>query len=1096
MTHFSKPMRKTYSRITLSMLFMLVALFVGCYGSAETGPIRPEKTVSQAEREAGQKANEAEMRERTHVEVLPSFRERIKFRPAEALFYMMDKIADGETDMPKQEYGDICRANRNNPSPFNVTNRSSRQRMTSAFRDILPTTSKTNVTNADVTYQRGPQNYQQLIEAQISFLNLGVNHFRESTTLEIPKEIRSEAADHIARCIRLYHEDRAETDWNGLHEDHQKLWGRCKLLKRDPLFLATETLLLIANSSASKTKYITQMARIRFAFSDYPARIPAYFEGVWTLKSTSTDDDFLSQLCQYQTTITYWINSDLRAKPEEHHLVNLYLSQACDRFAQFKDIKLLEKTEGVIASNVDLPTWIRDYNRGYIAFKKGWIYRGGGFANTVEEKQWELFRKQMRSAETLFIRAHEANRYDSNAAEQLASIAKTGESDKSLEEWFAEAIKRSPNKLTPYLTALGQLYPQWGGSADAMIDFSLQYYESDSDESDLPKLPLQCFWSIKNGAYFSDEADRIAALNSPRLLEACMKAADKLGGRDHANYAGRVRSKNFFQTAKLVFAIRANDEQNIKTLLGELKDDLNTDAIGLFSGSIDSFNTALAKYQIDVGEYREEAAKIAEIRDLTYPERIKRHNELKTICDGVLRNNISSAEENFFKSALEQSSLERQFEAGESVQLTFEPTFTNWRFKNRNQIKFVSENTITIDNRKDPYDYRAEHVADFPHAKEVSFEIDLPVTEFVTEESLKPGEDFVAALTAHRQFIDGREYIRYMGPARTSTRTTNKTNLTLFNLGRDICYGRFYDGSYYFMVDMNKDKHDIRYVLDDQYYEIYFDGEFLGRSNAPMKLSDGPVSVYPKFCLRSMRGTGQGIVSVSNIRIRKLPPGSPPLDGSPDDLVEYYKERIQLNAENAWNHLFLGNALQLVDQHELALAEYRKAIEMDISEERRVHFWIGDALDHLGRYEEAYQQYQIAGPSTGRSVNEFALSPRVWHQVTNYQEWASFRAKWYEQFRQGKGVGLNGGDTLPDQCKALWHMFNCQRNSNEKWYNSDDEFDKALEFAPAFLEDAILKQKKAFDAKQPYREEGAPAYLLFDEFFPPFRTINEMMVPK
>jgi len=75
--------------------------------------------------------------------------------------------------------------------------------------------------------------------------------------------------------------------------------------------------------------------------------------------------------------------------------------------------------------------------------------------------------------------------------------------------------------------------------------------------------------------------------------------------------------------------------------------------------------------------------------------------------------------------------------------------------------------------------------------------------------------------------------------------------------------------------------------------------------------------------------------------------------------IEYYREAIRINPDDAAAHYNLGSALQNLERYDEAEEEYREAIRInpDLAE---AHYNLGNLLKDLKRYAEAEKEYREA----------------------------------------------------------------------------------------------------------------------------------------
>jgi hypothetical protein len=104
--------------------------------------------------------------------------------------------------------------------------------------------------------------------------------------------------------------------------------------------------------------------------------------------------------------------------------------------------------------------------------KWAWVARGGGYANTVNDQQWQLFGQRLKQAQQILEAAY-AQYPDEPAISNMMLTVALGESlDRdTMETWFQRAIKADPNDYTAYSSKIWYLQPRWYGNATEVWKF-------------------------------------------------------------------------------------------------------------------------------------------------------------------------------------------------------------------------------------------------------------------------------------------------------------------------------------------------------------------------------------------------------------------------------------------------------------------------------------------------------------------------------------------------------------------------------------------------------------------------------------------------
>ena len=167
-----------------------------------------------------------------------------------------------------------------------------------------------------------------------------------------------------------------------------------------------------------------------------------------------------------------------------------------------------------------IPAWCEQSPDSYIAYTvKGvvyinlaWRYRGGGYADTVSEENFNEFYKHLRIAEEALRKAYELNPdFTLPASEMITICMGLGYPRAEMEKWFQRATSssRSPDGYGAYLGKALYLQPKWHGTVDELLDYV--FY---SEELGTPPYPLILAYS--SIWYFMDNRDPL--LNNKTYL--------------------------------------------------------------------------------------------------------------------------------------------------------------------------------------------------------------------------------------------------------------------------------------------------------------------------------------------------------------------------------------------------------------------------------------------------------------------------------------------------------------------------------------------------------------------------------------------------
>ena len=101
-----------------------------------------------------------------------------------------------------------------------------------------------------------------------------------------------------------------------------------------------------------------------------------------------------------------------------------------------------------------------------------WQARGGGYANTVNDEGWKLFKKYLAIADEALGRAWNIDPKDPRIAVKMMWVELgQGTGRDRMELWFRRAMELDPNDYDACSAKCLYLEPKWYGSIDEMLAF-------------------------------------------------------------------------------------------------------------------------------------------------------------------------------------------------------------------------------------------------------------------------------------------------------------------------------------------------------------------------------------------------------------------------------------------------------------------------------------------------------------------------------------------------------------------------------------------------------------------------------------------------
>ncbi|CAB1079583.1 hypothetical protein JY97_02470 [Alkalispirochaeta odontotermitis] len=139
--------------------------------------------------------------------------------------------------------------------------------------------------------------------------------------------------------------------------------------------------------------------------------------------------------------------------------------------------------------NVD--PWIDCMIRGKYHISKGWQARGDGYANNVTEEGWEVFRKEISTAENYLTKAYGIHPEYPEAAALMIHIRMTSSGLLDEKDWFLRAVEAQFDYGKAYTIYQQALHPRWGGTHKAMINFGNACLETGRFDTRVPRYYLR-----------------------------------------------------------------------------------------------------------------------------------------------------------------------------------------------------------------------------------------------------------------------------------------------------------------------------------------------------------------------------------------------------------------------------------------------------------------------------------------------------------------------------------------------------------------------------------------------------------------------------
>jgi tetratricopeptide (TPR) repeat protein len=159
-----------------------------------------------------------------------------------------------------------------------------------------------------------------------------------------------------------------------------------------------------------------------------------------------------------------------------------------------------------------LKEWLMQYPSSHFAnaflgkvyINYAWNARGTGFASTVIEEGFKLFKERLLTAKEYLEKAYSLNHSDPFVPAYLITVAMGLSLDREeMEKQFKRAISADPTEQLAYYTKLTYLMPKWHGSEEEMFSFARDAVRKAPPGSRIPGVLLSAHWEM----YYRSNSD-------------------------------------------------------------------------------------------------------------------------------------------------------------------------------------------------------------------------------------------------------------------------------------------------------------------------------------------------------------------------------------------------------------------------------------------------------------------------------------------------------------------------------------------------------------------------------------------------------------
>ena len=181
------------------------------------------------------------------------------------------------------------------------------------------------------------------------------------------------------------------------------------------------------------------------------------------------------------------------------------LQNAVQSDQQMLDLAISEQDRAF--NEVDPQNPVKQELDGDYFINAAWCARGSGYANTVSDQGWDLFRHRLAAAATILEPLYDLYPKEVNICKAMMTVELgQGQGRDRMELWFHRGIQADPDDYGLYKSKEWYLLPRWYGSVDDITAFGHECVAGGNWSSKIPMiLPVGIAESSDNeGAIYSD----------------------------------------------------------------------------------------------------------------------------------------------------------------------------------------------------------------------------------------------------------------------------------------------------------------------------------------------------------------------------------------------------------------------------------------------------------------------------------------------------------------------------------------------------------------------------------------------------------------
>lgn len=234
-----------------------------------------------------------------------------------------------------------------------------------------------------------------------------------------------------------------------------------------------------------------------------------------------------------------------------------------------------------------LDPWLQHMVAGIYHFTVASKARGGGWAHRVTDEGWAGYAAGVAEARKHFVAAWQLHPEYPEAAARMVSVA-NGDQVDAPDMWFARATQAQFDYIPAYRNYMFTLWPRWGGSHKAMLEFGLACLRTRRFDTAVPLQYFQTLQDIANDV----EGAGTALWSSPAIWEHLQQLYS-----GYIQCEARPLGKSVYQGNYAAIAWRTGHYSIARQLLDDLGDKIQT---GIF---VRDFNVAYLEARAQIYAY-------------------------------------------------------------------------------------------------------------------------------------------------------------------------------------------------------------------------------------------------------------------------------------------------------------------------------------------------------------------------------------------------------------------------------------------------------------------------------------------------------------